>query len=636
METLRNIAILAHVDAGKTTLSERILFTASEIRRPGDVEDGLATMDYLVEEKNRGITIEAGIAHFVWRKIWFNFIDTPGHIDFGAEVDSALSAAESAVLVVSASSGVETQTLTAWRKLQAHALRTFVFINKLDNPDYSLDDTLLSIEESFNVRPILLSIPEYQNGELVSVLDVLSKTRLIHNEDGREIPEKFLPGEEPEILKKIYAEAVDFASNIDDEVLEKALSNEEVSPQLLIQALEKLVASGKYILCYAGSAKKNFSVRSLMTSLTFFAAPCPALNNSELGLVFRLRYFHHEGEVALFRAHTGLKKENFPEGFEFFRMRGNLLLPAMEIRQGDIYALKAKRVLELGEVISLQGEKLRCALDLSGHYQPVLQTRLECLAEEDFTKTKNAIASLLRTDPSFKIDYKEETGNWIVYTVGEVQLEVLLSRLEREFKCKVSAGMPEVTYQERLKEPIKNFFNKCCLGPFEASVEFSAEDKGDFSNNEILILGCPEIDLPIVSDALQELAGEGVVGKGKLCGSRFKLEFLNVSENAPLSVLQKVCTDAFKLAILPKKISVYEPIMEVFAESPANYAGALTGDIHFRQGKVLSISGDGNIHSFYAEVPLKNLFGYATAVRSISRGTAIYSMRFLEYREIKD
>ena len=153
METLRNIAILAHVDAGKTTLSERILFTASEIRRPGDVEDGLATMDYLVEEKNRGITIEAGIAHFVWRKIWFNFIDTPGHIDFGAEVDSALSAAESAVLVVSASSGVDTQTLTAWRKLQAHSLRTFVFINKLDNPDYSLDETLLSIEEaSLNIR----------------------------------------------------------------------------------------------------------------------------------------------------------------------------------------------------------------------------------------------------------------------------------------------------------------------------------------------------------------------------------------------------------------------------------------------------------------------------------------------------
>lgn len=634
LNDLRNIAILAHVDAGKTTLSERILFTAAEIRRPGDVEDGLATMDYLAEEKKRGITIEAGIAHFIWRKIWFNFIDTPGHIDFGAEVDSALSAAESAVLVVSASSGVETQTLSAWRKLKSHSLRTFIFINKLDNIDYSLDETLIGIEESFGVRPVLLSIPEYRDGKLVSVLDVLSKTRLVHNEEGREIPEKFLPNEEPEILKKYYAEAVDFASSVDDSILEKVLNEQTISSIELVHALEKLASSEDYVLCYAGSAKKNFSVRSLMTSLSLFAASPKALNKSELGFVFRLRYFHQSGEVALFRAHTDILAEQFPAGFEFFRMRGNLLLPVTELRQGDIYALRSPLVLELGDVLSLSGEKLRCALDFSGHYQPLLQTHLECLSKDDFSKTQKAIATLVRTDPSFKVEYQEELGNWIIHTVGEVQLEVFLSRLQREFHCNVSAGEPEVSFLEELVEPVKKFENKCQLGPFSATVLFSIKKLQETLKNEVRCYGINETLSSVVADAMLHCVENGVLGKGKLCGCLLEFEFKETPEDIPVSVVQKVCVDAFKLAVLSKNVRVLEPIMEIFAECPASYAGTLTGDIHFRQGKILSIAGDGNIHSFYAEVPLRKLFGYATAVRSISKGTAIYSMRFLEYREM--
>lgn len=634
MENIRNIAILAHVDAGKTTLSERILFTSAEIRRPGNVEDGLATMDYLTEEKNRGITIEAGIAHFVWRKIWFNFIDTPGHIDFGAEVDSALSAADSAVLVVSASSGIETQTLTAWRKLRLQSLRTFVFINKLDNPDYSLDETLLSIEESLGVRPVLLSVPEYKEGKLISVLDVLSKTRLVHDLEGKEIPEKFKPGEEPELLKKYYRELIDFASYVDDRILEKALGNEEISSQELVGAIQKLAASDEFVLCYAGSAKKNFSVRSLMTSLSLFAALPKALNNSELGFVFRLRYFHHTGEVALFRSHTSIPQEKFPEDFKFFRMRGNLLLPVTELRRGDIYALQSQSVFELGDVLSLSGERLRCALDFRGHYQPLLQTHLECLSPEDFIKTKDAISTLVRTDPSFGVEYKEDAGHWIIHTVGEVQLEVFLSRLHREFHCEVSAGEPEVTYLEQLKEPILRFENKCQMGPFQASVVFSVKIT-ERQDNEVSCINLPEPYVSVIRSSLLDLAEAGVLGKGRLQGCLFEVEYEGNTEGVPISVLQKVCVDAFKLALLPKNIQVLEPVMEVFAECPSCYAGSLTGDIHFRQGKILSIGGDGNIHSFYAEVPLRKLFGYATSVRSISKGTAIYSMRFLEYREME-
>ena len=274
MFPIRNIAILAHVDAGKTTLSERILFSAGEVRLPGDVEDGLATMDYLPEERKRGITIESGVAHFEWRKLWFNFIDTPGHVDFGAEVDMALSAVDGAVLVISAVDGVETQTLSAWKKLRSKGIRTLIFINKLDNPNCALDDTLIAIEEHLGVRPVLLSSPEFSEAnssvsQIQSELDVISGMRLVL-ENGKEEPQKLSANDVAQTrLNEMTKEAVEAASEYDDEILELALNGETVPPKMLLRGLSALAAADKYVLCYAGSAKQNLGVRSLMTGLSF-------------------------------------------------------------------------------------------------------------------------------------------------------------------------------------------------------------------------------------------------------------------------------------------------------------------------------------------------------------------------------
>ena len=308
-QSVRNIAILAHVDAGKTTLSERILFTAGEVRRPGKVEEGLATMDYMPEEKERGITIESGVAHFEWKNTWFNFIDTPGHVDFGAEVDMALTAVEGAVLVVSAASGVETQTVAAYRKLREAGVRTILFVNKLDNPDYSLDETLINIEEVLGVRPVLMTLPEYRDGRMTGVLDVLSQSRLSHSESGSEeiddgwnVDDGWDNSAE---LKKHYAEAVEFASSFDDEVLKLAMEGKRVPPKLLLRGLRELVKSDDYALCYAGSAMEGYGVRSLITALTFFLPEPPEFAEGELGQVIRLRHFKGVGEISLFRSHAG-------------------------------------------------------------------------------------------------------------------------------------------------------------------------------------------------------------------------------------------------------------------------------------------------------------------------------------------
>ena len=657
LQPIRNIAILAHVDAGKTTLSERILFAAGEVRRPGKVEEGLATMDYLPEEKDRGITIESGVAHFEWKNTWFNFIDTPGHVDFGAEVDTALTAVEGAVLVVSAASGVETQTVAAFRKLREAGVRTILFVNKLDNPDYSLDETLINIEEVLGVRPVLMTLPEYGGGKMTGVLDVLSRSRLVHSESGEEVVDDSWPqaGEvsgSTAKLDKHYSEAVEFASNFDDEVLGLALEGKAVPPKMLLRALKELAKSDDYALCYAGSAMEGFGVRSLVTALSFFLPDAPEFAEGELGQVIRLRHFKGVGEISLFRSHADMERKEWPAGFEFSRLKANLLQPVDEIRSGDIYAMRSPFETELGQIIYSDGSvTLRLSPDAGGdgaadpadaarpsirdRYQPLLQTRIECLGSEDYLHVEKSLNTLSRMDPSFRVQ-KDDGGFWYLHTVGEVQLDVLLARLKREFGCEVRAGTPEVRWQERLCHAVGPVENTFQLGPHKISIKLSATplegDAHDIRLSAEFLETAPREILAGGRSALLESTEVGVLGKGALVGVRFEVHEFTWTEGALPPMIKKACADAVVKLIKPADVQLYEPIMELSLECPVNFAGLVTGDIQSRDGKVKEIGGDGRTHFLKADVPLRNIFGYATGVRSISKGTALYSMKLLGYR----
>ena len=649
-QAVRNIAILAHVDAGKTTLSERILFAAGEVRRPGKVEEGLATMDYMPEEKERGITIESGVAHFEWKDTWFNFIDTPGHVDFGAEVDMALSAVEGAVLVVSAASGVETQTVAAFKKLREAGVRTLLFVNKLDNPDYSLDDTLIHIEEVLGVRPVLMTLPQYENGCMTGVLDVLSQSRLVHSDTGEEVVDDGWNVENgwdgSQELKRHYAEAVEFASNFDDEILKLAMEGKRVPPKMLLRGLKELVKGDDYALCYAGSAMEGFGVRSLVTALTFFLPDVPEFAPDELGQVVRLRHFKGVGEISLFRSHTDMERKAWPAGFEFSRLKANLLQPVDEIRSGDIYAMRTPFETELGEILKVtpegrsepipqsdQGERPHSSI--RDHYQPLLQTRVECIGSEDYAHVEKSLATLSRMDPSFRVQ-KDDGGFWYLHTVGEVQLEVLLARLKREFGCEVKAGSPEVRWQERLCRnvgPVENTFQ---LGPHKISIKLSAtpldSDAHDIRLSAEFLETAPREILAGVRSALLESTEVGILGKGPLVGVRFEVHEFTWTEGALPPMIKKACADAVTKLIKPADVELYEPVMELSLECPVNFAGLVTGDIQARDGKVKEIGGDGKTHFLKADIPLRKIFGYATGVRSISKGTALYSMKLLGYR----
>ena len=660
-QPIRNIAILAHVDAGKTTLSERILFAAGEIHRPGRVEDGLATMDYMPEEKERGITIESGVAHFEWKNTWFNFIDTPGHVDFGAEVDMALTAVEGAVLVVSAASGVETQTLASFRKLRESRVRTILFVNKLDNPDYSLDETLINIEETLGVRPVLMSVPQFKNGKMCAMLDVLSQSRLVHSESGAEVLDDGWESdagaaEERALLKKYYDEAVEFASNFDDEILSLALENKPVPPKMLLRGLKALAASDEYVICYAGSALEGFGIRSLVTALSFFLPEVPTFGENELGQVVRLRHFRGVGEISLFRSHVDLLRRDWPAGFEFSRLKANMLLPVDEIRAGDIYAMVSPFETELGQVIWLDGRGMRdesaerdaagnavenaapngnAAPSISENYLPLLQTRVECVRTEDYAHVERSLSVLARMDPSFRVQ-KDDGGFWYLHTVGEVQLDVLLARLKREFGCEVRAGSPEVRWQERLCREVGPAENTFQIGPHKMSISISASplegDAHDIRLSAEFMEKAPLEILAGVRSALLESTEVGVLGKGPLVGVRFEVHRFEWTEGALPPMIKKCCADAVAKLVKPADVQLYEPVMELSLECPVNFAGLVTGDIQARDGKVKEIEGDGKTHFLKADVPLRKIFGYATGVRSISKGTALYSMKLLGYR----
>ncbi len=658
-QPIRNIAILAHVDAGKTTLSERILFAAGEIHRPGRVEDGLATMDYMPEEKERGITIESGVAHFEWKNTWFNFIDTPGHVDFGAEVDMALTAVEGAVLVVSAASGVETQTLASFRKLRESRVRTILFVNKLDNPDYSLDETLINIEETLGVRPVLMSVPQFKNGKMCAMLDVLSQSRLVHSESGAEVLDDgwesdASAAEERALLKKYYDEAVEFASNFDDEILSLAFENKPVPPKMLLRGLKALAASDEYVICYAGSALEGFGIRSLVTALSFFLPEVPTFGENELGQVVRLRHFRGVGEISLFRSHVDLLRRDWPAGFEFSRLKANMLLPVDEIRSGDIYAMVSPFETELGQVIYLDGRGMRdessmgdaagdaaenaagtAAPSISENYLPLLQTRVECVRTEDYAHVERSLSVLARMDPSFRVQ-KDDGGFWYLHTVGEVQLDVLLARLKREFGCEVRAGSPEVRWQERLCREVGPAENTFQIGPHKMSISISASplegDAHDIRLSAEFMEKAPLEILAGVRSALLESTEVGVLGKGPLVGVRFEVHRFEWTEGALPPMIKKCCADAVAKLVKPADVQLYEPVMELSLECPVNFAGLVTGDIQARDGKVKEIEGDGKTHFLKADVPLRKIFGYATGVRSISKGTALYSMKLLGYR----
>lgn len=633
-QKIRNIAILAHVDAGKTTVSERILFTAREISSVGNVDEGLATMDYLPDEKEKGITIETGVNSFNWKEAKFNFLDTPGHVDFGAEVDQALNAADAGVLVISGSRGIETQTRAAWEKLREHQVPTMVFINKLDLGEQFLDTVLLDLEEEFERRVLLMNLPVHEDGKLLASGDVLMNIALCRDKAGRETKTCELGPEASKQRNRLWKELCEAASEVDDGILELLVTEHQPSVEQVTRALKTGFNKDLWLICYAGSALDSVGVRQLMTGLSLFSEVQPVEHvKNEIGKIIQYRYHRGAGGMYMFKSFVDLPAENWPEGWNFKEIHAEDLHPTEHLAENGIYALQEElSSLVPGDVINNSGNVSRNLWH--GRYTSLMQTRLEASTEEDVDKIHQALALLDRSDPSLLVEYKAAEGCWIVSTVGEVQLDVLVSRLRREFRCAIQAGEPRVEYQERLEANpgrLKEAY-QMPTGKVELELIPEVEEHGEY--DLVWECSCPENVKAMIHSAVDEFRSLGIHGKGELTHLKMRVVRAESEGSPPPGAWRHVVQSIFQRQIPREIVGIWEPLMELEVSAPEEFCGKIIADMEKRGGKITLLDSDGKKNKIFCEIPLQEVFGYTKIVRSISKGTASNALRYKRHRRV--
>ncbi len=631
----RNIAILAHVNAGKTTLSERLLYFGSAIPVTGEVDEGLATMDYLDEEKRRGITIEAGVASYEWKGVRTTFLDTPGHVDFGAEVDFALRAVEGAVLVVSGVSGVESQTLAAWEKLRKANVLPIAFVNKLDSPGADFSRALDQMHVLFKTTPVVLSFPVLRDGEIEAVIDVPHETALFR-EPGN--PRTLSPGEIPEHCHDEYIRhrqaLIEFASRHDDRVLRAWVEGAPVEPSALLDGVRAGLVAGEGLPVCAGSALRNAGVRQLLNAINRMLPP-PAVPRDaarSVGYVIKARWHPALGKFFLAKIHSGRAALALKEA-RFYRVFAEALEETDALEDGDIVAVRTERPLAAGMLLGAG------TASPAGPYRPLLEARLEPEDASSYERADAILRAVAETDPSIHVEPDPATGGWIARTVGELQLDVFLRRLRTEHECALRAGAPTVRLLERPRVGLR----RTCEGEARAfgsvaTVAFTAESIENQDENQIGIpKGLKPGEEEILRDCFRTFCAQGVLGRGEIAGLKVSVTALDGEKRpVPAPLLAKTFSDALRQNLKSGDFDVFEPIMNLEIIVPEEFCGGVLADLAARGGQIRKIDADGHNSIIFLEIPLEKVFGYATLLRSLSKGLGVFVLTYEKHGPKKE
>lgn len=660
----RSIAILAHVDAGKTTVSERLLYFSETIPGLGEVDEGLATMDYLEEERKRGITIEAGIASYQWKGTRVTFVDTPGHVDFGVEVDFALQAVEGVILVLSGVSGIESQSLKAWEKVKANKNQALLFINKLDLSGADYRKVMEQIEVMFRVKPVALTLPVYMDA-LDGVVDVLNQLALYRSVEN---PRKLIKGEVPASLAEPYAKArqdlIDAASQFDDGVAAAWLAGEEIPSEKLVAGLKLAMQKGGHIPVYMGSALKNVGIRQLMNGINLLLPPPGPAQASEpavaaeraagatrsgaprsaagaIGFIIKIRHYQDIGKIFLAKIFDpeGLKALPDARCFRVFAESLEEIKDLSEIRAGDVIALQSPQHYRMGQLLFADGradgraEAGPAPSILTKKYRPLLQSRIELVNADDYAYVDKILKSLADTEPSIAIAPDPGTGGWLISTVGELQLDVFCKRLKKDHKCDIKIGAPNVRYLEKLKAAQKGLANSAVgMG---AEIRITADIlplPEEEANSVTYAVPLPPAYREVIESVFDRFCGEGVCGIGSISGLGCRITGLTASSDpAPLPLLAKCFTDCLKLHLSCAQFEVLEPIMRLEIIIPDEFCGLVLADLAARGGIIRKLDSDGYNSIILLEIPLANTFGYTTLLRSLSKGLGVYVLTFEKF-----
>ncbi|MDB5159714.1 MAG: small GTP-binding protein [Mucilaginibacter sp.] len=660
----RAIAILAHVDAGKTTVSERLLYFSETIPGLGEVDEGLATMDYLEEEKKRGITIEAGIASYQWKGTRVTFVDTPGHVDFGVEVDFALQAVEGVILVLSGVSGIESQSLEAWEKIKSNRNRPLIFINKLDIAGSDYRKVMEQIEVMFRIKPVALTLPVYIQGAgggapaLDGVVDVLNQLALYRSVDN---PRKLIKGDVPPFLADDYELArkhlIDVASQFNDALATAWLAGEELKNEDIVSGLKAAMEQGGYIPVYMGSALKNVGIRQLMNGVNQLLPPPGArrdpgdLSGSHagppqrsapggpgdrrtLGFIIKIRHYQDIGKIFLAKVYepAALAKLESARFFRVFAESLEAIKDIAEIQPGDVVAIQCPQQWRMGQVLLLDGKADTGPATgvLAKKYRPLLQSRIELVHAEDFAYVDQTLKQLADTEPSISITPDPHTGGWLISTVGELQLDVFCKRLKKDHKCDIKIGAPSVRYLEKLKGPQTGLANVSMAMGAEARIVVDMLGVPDEEKNQIAyaIPVAPEYK-EVLEATFEHFVGQGMCGFGNIAGLTCRvMEISGSKDPLPLPLLAKCFADCLNLNLSCAQFEVFEPYMRLEIIIPDEFCGLVLADLAGRGGIVRKLDSDGYNSIILLEIPLANTFGYTTLLRSLTRGLGVFVLTY--------
>lgn len=677
LKLYRNIGIAAHVDAGKTTTTERVLYYTGMSHKIGEVHDGAATMDWMVQEQERGITITSAATTCYWPGMdkqfephRINIIDTPGHVDFMIEVERSLRVLDGAIVVFDSVSGVEPQSETVWRQANKYGVPRIVFVNKMDRMGANFLRVVTQIKQRLGSNPVVVQLPIGAEEEFKGVIDLIKMKAIEWDEENKGMTFKYLdiPADLRETCEEYRAHIIEAAAEDSEELMEKYLEGEEFTEAEIKKALRHLTVTNKIVPVFCGSAFKNKGVQAVLDGvIEYLPSPTdiPDIQGvDEYGnethrktsydepfsaLAFKIATDPFVGTLTYFRAYSGIlksgdtvlnsvkdKKERIGR---LLQMHANSREEIKEVRAGDIAAAVGLKTVTTGDTLCDQSKVV--ILERMDFPDPVIAVAVEPRTKADQEKMGIALGKLAQEDPSFRVHTDEESGQTIIEGMGELHLEIIVDRMKREFNVEANVGKPQVAYRETLKQAIeqegkfvRQSGGRGQYGHVWLKIEPQETGKGYEFINAIVGGVIPKEYIPAVDKGVQEQMQNGVIAGYPVVDVKVTLFDGSFHEVDSSEMAFKIAgSQCFKQGALKAKPVLLEPIMSVEVVTPEDYMGDVMGDLNRRRGLVQGMEDSPAGKIVRAEVPLAEMFGYSTDLRSATQGRATYTMEFSKYAE---
>lgn len=675
LERVRNIGIIAHIDAGKTTTTERILFYTGKTYRIGNVDEGTTVTDWMAQERERGITIVSAAVTAEWKNYQFNIIDTPGHIDFTAEVQRSLRVLDGGIVVFDAVQGVEPQSETVWRQADRYLVPRICFINKMDRLGASFERSMQSIIDRLGANPIAMQIPIGEESNFLGVIDLLEMKSIIWDDpDGREYSEGEIPENLRDAAEFAREQMIEKAAELDDELIEKFLEGQPISNEELKESLRQSVLENKATLVFCGSSLKNKGVQPILDAVIEYlpspldipAVKATSLDGEEIiqlptsdseylsALVFKIVSDPYVGRLAYFRVYSGKviagesvmnptkgKKERVGR---LIRMYADRREDVEFIPSGDIGAILGLKFTFTGDTLCNQGKPV--VLETISFPEPVISIAIEPKTTADQDKMSEALRRLSEEDPTFRVHTDDSTGQTIISGMGELHLDVLVDRMMREFNVKANVGRVRVSYRETIQNPVHELSYKYVkqtgghgqYGHVVINMEPLDRGGGIVFEEAIKQGSIPREYFKAIENGVKDAAQSGILAGYPVTDLKVTLVDGSYHEvDSSEMAFKMAAVFAFKEALQKGKPTLLEPIMKVEVVMPEEFLGDILGQMNARRGEIQGTDiRPGNSQAVRALVPLAEMFGYATELRSATQGRGVFSMEFHHYAPVSD